>query len=267
MPDLAPTIFRAAIAVLCAALICLYARRRRLLDQNGSVAALIIGTAIVAFGGWWAGILLVAFFLTSSLLSPSGDNRPARTWRQVVANGGPASVLAALSLTFDSPPLLVASAATIAAATADTWATEIGRRSGAVPRSVTTLRPVPIGTSGAISAPGTIASLIGAAFIALLAVLIAPLTPLSLPPSQTTLIAISLAGAAGSLVDTLLGASVQARYRCRTCGLRAENSSAHDPDHITVLESGVPWITNDIVNLGATSVAGVASIIALATTA
>lgn len=259
MPDLDATILRATIALICASVVSVIAWRKRLLDPGGTVAAILVGTALVAFGGWWAGILLVAFFLTASLLSTSDHDHPSRTWQQVLANGAPATFFAALAFLFDAPSLLVASAVAIAAATADTWATEFGRRSGAIPRSISTLRPAPIGTSGAISLPGTVASIAGAMTIATLAILLDPLASMSVLIGVPELLVISSCGALGSLIDTILGAAFQARYQCLSCGARTEEPSMHDPGpgHEVVLESGVSWLTNDTVNFAASGLAGV----------
>lgn len=257
MPDLDATIIRGAIALICASVVSVVAWRKRLLDPGGAVAATFAGTALVAFGGWWAGILLVAFFLTSSLLSVSEHDHPSRTWQQVVANGAPATAFAALALLLDSPTLLVSSAATIAAATADTWATEVGRQSGATPRSIKTLRLAPIGTSGAVSLPGTLASIAGSMTIAILAALLAPLASMPVSIGFPEQLVIVICGILGRLIDTFLGAVFQARYQCVTCGMRTEEPLGHDPGHELVLESGASWLTNDAVNLTASGIAGV----------
>ncbi|MEZ4523276.1 MAG: DUF92 domain-containing protein [Thermomicrobiales bacterium] len=49
-----------------------------------------------------------------------------------------------------------------AAATSDTWATELGIRSGQMPRYVLSGRPVAAGLSGGITPAGTLASVAGA---------------------------------------------------------------------------------------------------------
>lgn len=256
MDNLDASLIRAAIALPLASVIAIAARRRHLLDPGGAVAAIVVGTVVVATGGWWAGLLLVAFFLTSSLLSRSDHDHSPRTWRQVLANGAPATLFAMLSFVLGSRPLLVASAAAIAAATADTWATEVGRRSGALPRSVTSLRRVPVGTSGAVSLPGTLASAAGALVIAILGAFVSPLAPQSLSFGMSSMALIAVAGSIGCLIDSLLGASFQAGYRCRTCGDRVEDHTDHVADHELALESGVPWLTNDLVNFVAPVFAG-----------
>jgi len=57
-----------------------------------------------------------------------------------------------------------------------------------------------------------------------------------------------LAGLGGSLADSLLGATVQALYRCPICGALTE-AEVHRPcGQRTDLARGHRWITNDAVN-------------------
>lgn len=242
-----PTEFVLAAAI--AATIALVAHRRHLLDRGGAVAATILGPSLVATGGWWLGTILIAFFLSSALLPDSGSGAPSRAWHQVAANGGPALALATIGLAGFEGRLLVAAASTIAATTSDTWATEIGRAIGGTPRSIRTGARVPPGTSGAVSAAGTIASVAGAMFVAILAVILSPIAPMSSLVTPEQAVIIGVCGVLGSSVDTILGATLQARFRCVTCGARSEDPGDHAPGHGMRRISGMTWMTNSMVNL------------------
>lgn len=175
----------------------------------------------------------------------------------MLANGGPALLFAIGSQLTGGEPLLIGAAGTIAATTADTWATEIGRAIGGVPWSVRTRRRVPPGTSGAISGAGTLASVAGAVLIALVALLLHPISPLDGQPALGEGIAIAAAGVLGSAIDSVLGATVQARFACAICGQRSETGGLHRPGHLMRPVSGIPWLTNSVVNLAAALAAGI----------
>jgi uncharacterized protein (TIGR00297 family) len=254
-------VYRVAAGLLAAAAIALGARRAGSLSTSGAVAAMAVGTAAVA-AGWRWGALLVAYFIASSLLSRRGAAEKARRTGGVVEKGGPRDViqvlanggvfalcalLAALAGAPANAPLAVAALGALAAATADTWATEVGTLFGGTPRSLLTLRRVPPGTSGAVSLAGTLAMIAGALFIALLA------RALSLT-SAVGIVAIG--GAAGAMADSLLGATLQERRWCDACALATERR-VHDCGAATRLAGGQAWMDNDAVNLLATLVGAV----------
>ena len=190
----------------------------RWLTRRGAAAALAIGLATVWGFGWRGLFLLLAFFVSSNLLTTAAKGGEGRNERQVLANGG-AAALAALAGSW------AAFAGSIAAATADTWATEIGRHSRTPPRLITNGRPVPAGTDGGITLLGTVGGFAGAGFIAGLAFIVEP----------RVAIAVGAAGVFGLLLDSFLGATLQ--------GVRA-------------------WLDNDFVNLAATASGAVVAAVA-----
>jgi len=210
------------------------------LTRGGLLAALLVGGAVTWGLGWRGLLLLLAFFISGSLLTrAAGGGGGQRTWRQVLANGGVAG-LAALGGAWE------VAAASLAAATADTWATEIGSFSPWPPRFLTTWARVPAGTSGGITALGTLGGVAGAVGMAALAVLVHPRGGAS---GSVWLIA--GAGFAGMLVDSLLGATLQGGFECSSCAARTERGDTicHGP---VVLIKGRRWLDNDGVNLAAT---------------
>jgi uncharacterized protein (TIGR00297 family) len=188
------------------------------LTPAGAAAALAVGAATVWGVGWRGFGLLLAFFVSGSLLTRGGGRRNAR---QVVANGG----VAALAALAGSWP---AFAGAVAAATADTWATEIGAFSPTPPRVITSGAPVARGANGGITPLGTAGGVLGALLIAGLTYVLAPrgaAPGLTNPGGLAALVAV--AGALGMLIDSLLGATAQGRH-----------------------EDG--WLDNDAVNLAMT---------------
>ena len=215
------------------------------LTPRGMLAALVVGAAVTGGAGWAALLLLFAFFLSSTWLTPGGGRRTAV---QVAANGGVAAAAALLSRL--SPLWTAAFAGALAAAAADTWSTEIGGRSRSAPRLITTGVAVPPGTSGAVTWLGTAGGAAGATFIAAAAALLGLLGP-------RAALLVAGGGIAGTLADSLLGATVQARYRCPTCGAVGEtrrHACGGAGVGVGVPISGLAWMTNDTVNLSATLV-------------
>lgn len=240
--------------------------RRGALTGSGGLGAVLTGTSIFGFGGLDWGLLLIAFFVSSSLLTRYKEEAKAeaaeafakggpRDLGQALANGGIGAALAILfGVTGGSTLLLAAFVGALAEANADTWATELGILSRQQPRLVTTGRVVPAGTSGGVTWLGTLSALGAAALIGGLAGLFRGdwrLLPVG-----------AVAGLAGSLFDSLLGATVQGIYYSEKRGKETEKASERDgtPNrHVR----GWAWMNNDVVNLLSTLVgAAVASILA-----
>ncbi len=92
----------------------------------------------------------------------------------------------------------------MATAGADTCSSEVGKAYGRRTFLITTLRPVPPGTEGAISAEGTLAGLAGAIVIAAVGV-----AGGLYGPGAAALVAI--AGLLGSLAESVLGTVAEKR--------------------------------------------------------
>ena len=243
-----------ALSALVAGTVSVAGWRGNLLTPFGAVAATGVGTAIIHGAGWRGATLLGAFFGSSNALGrlaePPGTIAisAARNERQVVANGGVAA-LCALAVPAAGARALTACAGALAAATADTWATEVGSRSRVTPRLLLSRASVERGVSGGVTPAGLAAAVAGASYIATLSALIG---------ARRSTLAVAIAGVAGALLDSLLGETLQERRSCPVCD-RPTEASVHHCGAATVHVGGVRGIDNDAVNLAcALTGAGVA---------
>lgn len=238
----------------------------RTLDGPGAVGGGLFAASLIGLGGWaWAVPGFVFFGLSSGLSrlprwrqtdANSEENDP-RTLQQVLANGGVAWVflgIAAVLPIGDNGLQSVCSAGflgALAAAAADTWATELGIRGAERPRSVRTLASVPPGTSGAVSLVGTGAAVFGALSVAAAALFAGGL-------SWSGGAGIVAAGLVGMIVDSIAGATIQAQYRNSETGQIVER-----PLGEAQLLRGWAVITNEVVNLLGTAAGALAALVLL----
>lgn len=257
---------RLLAALLFSSAVGFVAYRRKSLNRSGVLGAVVTGTTTVGLGGWPWGLSLIYFFVSSSLLSHfrAGDKEHTaadkfskgsqRDITQVAANGGVATLLASGYGLSTSPALRKTLQAgyvgALATATADTWATELGVLSKQPPRLITTGQVTEPGTSGGITALGTVAGVGGALSLGLCFGLLQKVR-------NAPLIAL-ISGLVGMLGDSLLGATCQAIYFCPTCQKETERH-IHNCGTTTQLMRGIKWMNNDTVNFLATVLgAGVA---------
>ncbi len=196
--------------------------------RAGTPPAALVGAAIcflITFaGGLDAGgsVLhtglapLVALFVLTFAATRAGrrrksaaglaESRKGRNAAQVIANLGAAGLVAAVSLFFPRGGALCAvpMLAALVEATADTVSSEIGQAFGGRPWLVTSLRRVEPGTDGAVSLGGTGAGMLAAGVVALIGMWALALAP-------TLALVAWLAGCAGLVFDSLLGATVERR--------------------------------------------------------
>ncbi len=259
---------RWALGLGLAIAISLAAYWARLLSIGGAIAATAVGTLIFGGAGLPGAAVLLGFFISSSLLTRAVNPRAAeaaekfskggrRDALQVLANGSVAAVLAGIALPLAgmrAPVVWAALCGALAAANADTWATEIGVRFGRRPRIITTLAPAPPGTSGAVTAIGLAASFAGASLVAVLSLL-----GKEFGVGWPTAAFAALGGTLGAIVDSLLGASLQGQFRCEKCGKVTEQSPRHRCGGSTVHIAGWVAVTNEVVNFACTTVGAAAA--------
>jgi uncharacterized protein (TIGR00297 family) len=209
---------RALLGLLINLGVGLAAWRKGSIDVPGAVSAVLIGIAISAGLGLGAYAQMLCFFVVGSAVTRLGydikaargiaqERGGARGWRNAWANGGVPALLAVFA-GLAAPPwsewLALGYAAAVATATADTCSSEIGKAWGRRTFLITTLRPVPPGTEGAVSLEGTLAGLAGGLLIGATG---AALGVHSWPAA----LLVAGAGLAGSLAESLIGSVAERR--------------------------------------------------------
>jgi len=220
---------------------------------EGALAGLGLGTVIYMGAGFGGLLVLAAFFISSTVVSrirrekkeqlgllkihEKGDRRDAL---QVFANGGVGMLSSVLYAFTGNQLFLIALLVSFAAATADTWASELGVLNRSKPRSIINLKPLEPGISGGVSPFGFAASLVGSLIIAILVFVVAPSEALR------ALVPVLIGGFMGALFDSFLGATLQAQYRCAETGRLVERPYTGEVKNKLI--KGFAWMTNDMVN-------------------
>ena len=211
------------------------AQRLPLLTRAGWVHAGILGSLLwgcLGLKGWLAVVLYLALGSLVTRLGyrtkqarglaegRGGARGPENVWGSA-ATGALLAMAAVLAPPSWQPLLLLGFAASFAAKLADTCGSEIGKRWGRHTVLITSLRPVPPGTEGAISLEGTAASLAGSGLMAALMLVLglgagssvstSSVSSSAVNPAAVWLL-ITLVGLAATLIESLIGASAQQRW-------------------------------------------------------
>lgn len=273
--DLVPTSpLRWTLSVVIPVLIATWGLKRKSVNRSGAIAGVVIGFLLTISNYAFLASLL-AFFVSSTKATKYGSKKKEsieedfkvggqRNWIQVICNGGVAAEMAILYMieigitesaidfrnNYVSSWLSIAVLASIAGANGDTWASELGAVfSKGDPVLITSLKPVPRGTNGGVSLPGLLVSLLGGILVGVMyyAALLLFLTRDILsfcPPQWPVILAGGLAGIFDSLVDSLLGATLQFSGINKKSGKIVERPG---PDVKYI--SGVAFLDNHSVNL------------------
>ena len=221
--------------------ICLFfaylSNRLKVVDLSGAIASLAVGIPVFSLGGWkWFLILLVFFtgaagftkfkYEAKRRKGAAQEKGGARAWTNVLGNGGAAVAMAALEFlsisggASSADIFLAGFLGAVSTTTADTLATEIGLLYPHDPRLIVSLRKrVPPGTSGGVTPLGESAAIASSLLIGAVA------WALQIADwSLTRFVFLTLSsGLLGSLLDSLLGATVQGVFQCDVCGKISEN--------------------------------------------
>jgi uncharacterized protein (TIGR00297 family) len=227
------------------------------LSLSGAVGAWLLGTVVFGIGGLEWMLPVIYFFVTSSLFTSIGKKHKKiletvfekggqRDIFQVFANGG-VGMFAILAYYFTNHIIwYMIFLGSMAAATADTWATELGTFSRRLPVSILNFKTVEMGTSGGITPLGTVGAFLGSLSLVFIGIL-AWGWQHEIHLNVIHVLIITLAGFLGSVVDSLIGATLQAQYRCPVCQKITEKRNHCSQSHIPLVK-GYTFLNNDRVN-------------------
>ncbi|KAG2718592.1 hypothetical protein I3760_03G227400 [Carya illinoinensis] len=260
------------IAASISFLIATRAYRRKSLDLSGAICGFLVMSIHLALGYRYGAMLLV-FFFTSSKLTKVGEEKKRRVdadfkeggqrnWIQVLSNAGIAMVLVVIiwKLTGGQDKCLDSKDSTLVTSllggiighycccNGDTWSSELGVLSDAQPRLITTFKPVRKGTNGGVTLAGLLAAAAAGSVIGLTFAVFGFFTTkctYDVAVKQLLVIPLSaLAGLCGSLIDSLLGATLQFSGFCTV-----RNKVVGKPGPTVKRISGISILDNNAVNL------------------
>lgn len=195
------------------------AYRAKIADVSALLSAALLGVLIIVFSGLSWFLLLLTFFILgggftrykyaykeSIGIAQAKDG--IRSYENVFSNSAAALALAVAYGVFPEHglPIIYAYMGTVATATGDTLASEIGTTAKGRPRMITTLKLSEPGADGAVSMLGEFAAILGSAVIGILAYLLGVSDNFIL-----TVIITTAGGFFGTNIDSLLGATLQKR--------------------------------------------------------
>jgi len=229
---------RIGIALTLAVLFGITAFLLNWLTYDGALSAGIFGTISYGIGNWQVAIIVLFFFVSASLVSKdiaatedSLSVKFRRDGRQVWSNGFWLCLWILIWFITDNQIFLIASIASMATATADTWATELGSKIRSKTFLITNFNEVSAGTDGGISLRGSFAALLGSAIIA--AIFWLAVSEISI----TIFIIIAISGLMGCFIDSYLGAKLQGN------SLKIPFLSNNESGTITVSNNIVNWLS------------------------
>lgn len=209
---------------------------KKLLTPAGYGHAWALGVIVWGCLGWRGYAVMMTYFLAGTAVTRLGKGRkeaagiaegrsgvrgPENVWGSALAAAVCAGAIAILRVTASPPsqalwlPLLaLAYVSSLSTKLSDTTASEVGKAYGRHTFLITSLKPVPAGTEGAVSLEGTLAGVAGSVVMALAGWAVGLI-------NLWGIVICLVAAFVATTIESLIGATLQTR---------------------------IPWLTNEIVN-------------------
>ncbi|MBW4527773.1 MAG: TIGR00297 family protein [Phormidium tanganyikae FI6-MK23] len=218
---------------------------KKLLTPGGLANAWILGVIVWGCLGWQGYLLVMFYFLVGSGVTfigkaqkeelgiaeaRSGARGAGNVWGSALVGAICAALVFILvnqQIAIELIPLLqLGFVASFCTKLSDTCGTEIGKAYGQRTFLITTLKPVPRGTEGAVSLEGTIAGIVGSIAIAIVGWLLGLISPIGI-------VICAIAAFVATTIESLIGATI---------------------------EDKVPFLTHDVVNIVNTLIGAIVAI-------
>lgn len=190
---------------------------RKVLTTIGIYHAWFLGIVIWGCLGWQGYIVILSYLIVGSGVTRIGKDikeakgiaekrdgarGPENLWGSA-ATGAVCAIGQAIA---PNSLWILAYVASLSTKLADTTASEIGKAYGKNTFLITTLKPVPAGTEGAVSLEGTLAGIVGSLFIAAIGWAVGLLT------SPWEILWCAIAAFIATNIESLIGATLQEKY-------------------------------------------------------
>ncbi len=216
------------------------------LDYYGSLLAMVMCVSYMYFGGIFGITILLSeyffiFFVAvfKKLFMQSAKKEKARTFLQVLINGGLGTIFVILYGIFKIKKLLIISIISLSGCFIDSVSSDVGTLSKKAPYDFLKRKRVQKGISGGVSLLGTFSSIICSFLISFATYKVLNLNVLYL-------ILIASLIFLQTVIDSIIGSSLQAKYKCNKCK-KVTEKNVHC-DRKAKLISGFNWIDNNMVN-------------------
>lgn len=248
------------IGIITAVLLSAAALRKKALTLFATITAVCIVILISFCASYREVVFLAVSYLALVVIDALTEKKSqkivadvhkkhgARTVVQLLANGGAATVAIILYRILKDGAFLYVYVICVIEACADSIASDIGVLSKRPPVSILTFKRVQTGLSGGVSPLGLSASFAGCVFMAMLSLICVGF-------SIKNFILTAVIPFFGMILDSVIGASLQVKYKCAKCGKYTER--AEHCGEKTVYSEGIPFLDNSAVNLMTNIITGI----------
>ena len=224
---------------------------KKSLTKFGAIVAWILSIVITYCGGTVGFVILLVTFLSvmvvgkishkkrENIIKNINQKSGKRDSIQVLANVGVVTISLIIFYITKNDIFLITYACVMASSLADSIGSEIGVLSKQNQVDICSFKKTERGISGGVTILGLLFSLVGSFIIALSFYL---LTDFNI----SILLFITALGFTGSIIDSILGSTIQVKYKCFKCNKITEKKE--HCNNKTKYIKGISFINNDMVN-------------------